>query len=90
MTPLSGKHQRTLEQIFVSPPSGTIRYEDVKSLLKFLGTNFSEKGKTSGSRICVTVRGRKLLLHKPHPGNELDKGAVKSLKRALEELGIIP
>jgi hypothetical protein len=90
MTPLSGKHQRTLEQIFVSPPSGTIRYEDVKSLLIFLGKNFSEKGKTSGARICVTIQERKILLHRPHPGAELDKGAVKSLRRTLEELGILP
>jgi hypothetical protein len=90
MTPLSGRHQRTLEQIFVTPPSGTIRYKDVKSLLIFLGNNFSEKGKTSGARICVTIKGRKILLHKPHPGNELDKGAVKSLRQTLEKLGITP
>jgi hypothetical protein len=73
MTPLSGKHQRTLEQIFVSPPSGTIRYEDVKSLLKVLGTNSSEKGKTSGARICFTVQGRKILFHNSTLGAKLTR-----------------
>ena len=90
MTPLNGRHQKTLEQIFATPVSGTVRYEDVESMLKYLGAELSTKGKTSGSRICFTLMGTKVTLHKPHPGSELDKGAVKNLRMALEKLRIVP
>lgn len=90
MTPLKGRHQKTLEQIFSTPVSGTVRYDDVESMLRYLGAELSTKGKTSGSRICFTIMETKVILHKPHPGNELDKGAVKQLRLILEKLGIVP
>ena len=31
-----------------------------------------------------------ILLHRPHPGNEIDKGAVASLRRFLEQAGMRP
>ena len=90
MTPRSGRHQRTLEQIFSEPVSGTIRYEDVKNLLQSVGSNFSNKGKTSGARLSFTINGTKILLHKPHPGSEMGKATIKQLREILKKLGITP
>ena len=30
------------------------------------------------------------MLHRPHPGNEIDKGAVQSLRKFLEQAGKKP
>ena len=47
------------------------------------------KGKTSGSRVkfCRASDQRIILLHKPHPGDEMSIGAIKDLAIRLEEMG---
>lgn len=64
-------------------------YSEVRTLLNQLGFEESSKGKTSGSRVCFYRKkdGRKILLHKPHPGDEMDIAATKQLAKYLEELG---
>jgi len=52
-----------------------------------LGAELSEG---SGSRVRLALNGVRAVFHRPHPQNETDKGAVKSMRRFLKEAGIEP
>jgi hypothetical protein len=90
MTPLRGKHRLTFEQIFASPTRSNIKFADVKALLENLGAKVSSRGKTSGSRVCFTLCGKKAIVHKPHPGNELGKATVHDIRAFLTAIGVKP
>ena len=66
-------------------------YDEVRSLLKKLGYREGSKGKTSGSRVAFYRESdqRVIMLHKPHPENTMDTGAVKDLIKRLKEYGDI-
>ena len=64
-------------------------YTEAIYLLGKLGFEEFNKGKTSGSRVRYYRKSDKkiILLHKPHPGDEMDAGAIKDLVKFLTELG---
>lgn len=64
-------------------------YSEARRLLTGLGFEESNKGRTSGSRVKFyrTSDQRIILLHKPHPGDEMSIGAIKDLAARLEEMG---
>ena len=66
-------------------------YSEARTLLLQLGFVEFNKGKTSGSRVKFyrDCDKRILLLHKPHPGDEMKLGAVNDLADFLERLGEI-
>lgn len=66
-------------------------YTEARRLLYKLGFIEKSKGKTSGSRVGFYREADKkvILLHKPHPGDEMDPGAVKDLNEFLSDLGEI-
>lgn len=66
-------------------------YSEAKYLLNQLGFIEYNKGKTSGSRVKFFRKtdGKIILLHKPHPGDEMSIGAVRELSSYLRELGEI-
>ena len=61
-------------------------WSDLVALLLQLGY---EKKEMAGSRVRFYHRGNDalLLLHKPHPENELKGGALKSVKSHLKQEG---
>lgn len=75
------------ERILSKPKDYT--YTEAKVFLKQLGFEEKNKGKTSGSRVSFFREsdGRVILLHKPHPGDVMDIGAVKGLVAYLREMG---
>ena len=79
---MNRKHLRIVEKIF---KGGGVKWSEAESLLAALGAQMSEG---RGSRKRCNLNGVKLVLHKPHPGNELDRGAVKSLKKYLVRTGL--
>ena len=81
------KHQRTLEQIFKRPTSGTIPWSDIESLLRALGADISER---EGSRVAVVLFGEVRVFHRPHPSPNTDKGAVMSIRKWLEFYEVTP
>ena len=81
------KHQRTLEQIFKRPTSGTIPWSDIESLLRALGADISER---EGSRVAVVLFGEVRVFHRPHPSPNTDKGAVRSIRKWLEFYEVTP
>jgi len=82
-----GKHQKTLRAIFANPVRSNINWTDIESLLMALG---AERDEGSGSRIRFALNGIRATFHRPHPRKETDRGAVKSVRRFLEEGGIRP
>ena len=64
-------------------------YSEAKYLLSQLGFKEFTKGKTSGSRVKFyrETDQRVILLHKPHPGDQMSMGAIKDLSMRLKEMG---
>lgn len=81
------KHDRTLTSIFATPTQATIEWRDVEALMSHLGATKTEG---RGSRVRFALNGRKLDMHRPHPGNELRRYAVKDVRDFLTQVGITP
>ncbi len=83
------KLEKAIERLKSHPKDYT--YSEAKQLLKQLGFQEYQKGKTSGSRVkFYRLRdNRVILLHKPHLGNELNTASVNELVRYLKELNEI-
>jgi hypothetical protein len=43
-----------------------------------------------GSRVRVALNDVRAVFHRPHPDRVTNKGAVKSVRRFLQEAGVIP
>ncbi|GGK31224.1 type II toxin-antitoxin system HicA family toxin [Salinarimonas ramus] len=84
---LSGKHRATIRAIFADPVRADIAWRDIEALFKAVGAEVSEG---SGSRVRVALNGVRAVFHPPHPQKETDKGAVKSVRRFLDEAGVEP
>lgn len=82
---MKNKHQKIFDRIFQDPVPSNIGWNDIESLLGALGAEISEG---RGSRVRIALNGIRAVFHRPHPGNETDKGAVKSLRRFLQEAGV--
>ena len=79
-----GKQDKLLGKLGVARK--VFPWNELVTLLTQLGY---EKKEMSGSRVCFYHKGRDalLLLHKPHPENELKGGALKSVKAHLKQEG---
>lgn len=66
-------------------------FDELSKLLKGLGFEISNKGKTSGSRVrFVNAESKSIIdLHKPHPGNIIKEGALKDVYEKLILNGFI-
>ena len=74
---------------FKSLPSD-FTFEELDRLLRSLGYEMDNKGKTSGSRIIYKDRNNApIMLHKPHPGNIIKKYAMKQIFDELKGKGKI-
>jgi predicted RNA binding protein YcfA (HicA-like mRNA interferase family) len=81
------KIDKSKERLSLRPKDYT--YSEAKNLLSQLGFREFNKGKTSGSRVKFYRASdqRIILLHKPHPGDEMSIGTIKDLATRLEEMG---
>jgi len=76
------KHHRTLKAIFEKPERSNIAWKDIEALFVALDAEISEG---RGSRVRVVLNNCRAVFHRPHPQKETDKGAVKSVRRFLQE-----
>jgi hypothetical protein len=81
------KHQRTLAAIFAEPAKANVHWTDVEALLKYSGAEITEG---SGSRVRIALNDVRAVFHRPHPRKEMDRGALKSMRRFLTEAGVTP
>ena len=81
------KLEKAKERIKLKPKDYT--YTEAKNFLQQIGFNQSNKGRTSGSRVKFYREKDKkvILLHKPHPGDVMKRGAVDQLLNYLVEIG---
>lgn len=82
---INNKQKKTYQDIFTDPVLASLSWSDIESLLVALGANITE-GK--GSRARVELNGARAVFHRPHPDNNTDKGAVKSVRKFLENAGV--
>lgn len=73
------------EAIFKNPVQSDIEWQEIENLLKSLGANISEG---NGSRVRIELNGQRAVFHRPHPEKVTDKGAVKSMRRFLDNAGV--
>jgi hypothetical protein len=82
-----GKHRKTLEAIFADPVRANVPWTDVEALFVAVGATVSEG---RGSRARVSLNSVDAVFHRPHPQKEMDRGALKSVRRFLTEAGVSP
>ena len=80
-----------LNKLCGKPTPANFRFSELRKVMSYFGYLESNKGATSGSRVKFYHRssGSLLLIHKPHPGDEMVKAAVDSVVRFLKEHGHI-
>ena len=84
---MNNKHRKTLSAIFADPVRSGIAWADIEALFTACGGEVSEG---RGSRVRVELNGVLATFHRPHPQPTTDKGAVKSVRRFLENAGVRP
>lgn len=82
---MNTKHKKVLARIYQNPVLSDIVWADIESLFKALGAVVTEG---RGSRVRVVLNDIVAGFHRPHPEKVTDKGAVKSVRRFLENAGI--
>ena len=80
-----GRHKKTYSDIFKDPVLSSILWSDIEAMLLALGAELSEG---RGSRVRIVLRGVRAVFHRPHPAKETDRGAVRSMRRFLQEAGV--
>ena len=72
-------------KIFIqNPVKSDIDWNDIESLFLAFGASVSEG---NGSRVRVELNGERAVFHRPHPESITDKGAVKSIRKFLDNAG---
>ncbi|TVR02331.1 MAG: type II toxin-antitoxin system HicA family toxin [Spirochaetaceae bacterium] len=86
-TAVNSKQRKTLEAVFTDPVKAGILWVDIESLLLSSGALMKEG---AGSRVGFSLNGVDLIVDRPHPRKEADKGAVKSVRKFLTNAGVRP
>lgn len=83
------KKDKLLKRLKSKPTDFT--YDELKTILNYLGFIENNKGKTSGSAVKYknNICNREILLHKPHPGNLLKPYQIKLIIETLKKIGVI-
>ncbi len=82
---MNSKQEKVYDAIFKNPVQSNIEWQDIENLLKSLGANITEG---NGSRVRIELNGQRAVFHRPHPEKVTDEGAVKSMRRFLDNAGV--
>lgn len=82
---MNKKHKQTLASIFRVPTQSNVKWDDIESLFYNLDAQITEG---NGSRVRIELNGIRAVFHRPHPQKEVDKGALVSVRRFLQNAGI--
>ena len=78
---MNNRHKKTYEEIYINPIKSDINWLDIEALFIALGAKITE---SNGSRVRVELNGERAVFHRPHPERVTDKGAIKSVRKFLE------
>ena len=81
------KKEKLITRLLSLPKDFT--YNEMRTLLCFLGFEERSKGKTSGSRVEFIKGNDTILLHKPHQNNQLKPYQVKQIVETLKTIKLI-
>ena len=84
---MKARHAKTLQLIFFRPTPAGVKWLDAVALFEALGAEITE---AEGSRVTVSLFEQVKVMHRPHPSPDMDKGAVASIRKWLEENGVTP
>lgn len=84
---VNGTHRKTLERLLSDPVNGNIEWARIESLLKAAGCRVVEG---AGSSVTFEFAGRKMTLHRPHPGKEALRYRVLAVREFIERMGFKP
>ena len=81
------QREKAKQRLAATPTPTDYRYSEARTLLSGLG--FEEDTSAAGSRIrwYRASDQRSIILHKPHPGDEMCFAAVRALAAFLKEAG---
>ena len=85
--PVNGTQRKTLERVLTDPVNGNIEWSRIESMLKAAGCIVVEG---AGSSVTFEFSGRKMTLHRPHPGKEALRYRVLATREFIERMGIKP
>lgn len=79
--------EKLIKRFLTHPKDFT--FDEMVRLLSIFGYEISNKGKTSGSRVCFFRENCKNLIsmHKPHPTNIIKTYALLDVEKFLKENG---
>jgi len=81
---MNKKQRQTLHRIFERPERSDIPWTNIESLFIAFGAVISEG---RGSPVRVALNDVRAVFHRPRPDRVTNKGAVKSVRRFLQEAG---
>ena len=84
---MTAKQRRILEAVFAMPTRANVRFSDLAGLVVGLGGEVREG---SGSRVVFELKGRRLYLHRPHPGRQAKRYQLEEVREFLRLLEIQP
>ncbi len=84
---MNGTQRKTLEKVLTDPVNGNIEWSRIESMLKAAGCRVVEG---AGSSVTVEFGGRKMTLHRPHPGKEAPRYRVLAVREFVERMGMQP
>lgn len=85
--PVNGTQRKTLERVLGDPVNGNIERAPIESMLKGAGCRIVEG---AGSSVTFEFNGRKLTLHRPHPGKEALRYRMLAVREFIARMGIAP
>lgn len=84
---MNGSHRKTLAKLLSDPVNGNVEWSRIESLLMAAGCRVVEG---AGSSVTFEFGGRKMTLHRPHPGKEALRYRVRAVREFIERIGIKP
>ena len=84
---MKSKHKKTLTAIFATPTRANIKFSDIEALVVALGGEVREG---AGSRVMLSLSGKREYAHRPHPGKEAKRYIVERIREWLISLEVTP
>jgi hypothetical protein len=85
--PVNGTQRKTFERVLADLVNGNIEWARIESMLKAAGCRVVEG---AGSSVTFEFDGRRMTLHRPHPGKEALRYRVAAVREFIEKVGIEP
>jgi len=84
---VNGTQRKTLDRVFADPVNGNIDWRRIEAMLKGAGCRVVEG---AGSSVTFEFDGRKMTLHRPHPGSAALRYRVLAVREFTERMGLKP